>query len=172
MISKFRFCPNCKKPLKKLTNRLIDCTNCEFHFYLSPASTNALILENQKGEILLTKRKFLPKKGCWDLPGGFINFGETVEESLKREIKEELGIELKKFKYLGSYWSIYPYKGISYQTLCHVFISKYRGENLSVKDDISEFKFFPKNKIPLEKMSFEDVKNALKDYVSGRQARP
>jgi len=132
-----------------------------------------LILENNKGEILLTKRKFPPKKGFWDLPGGFIDFGETVEESLRREIKEELGMELKKISYFNSYWSYYPYKGIRYQTLCHVFIGKYQEEKLSIKDDIIDYKFFPKDKIIsqdiFQKLSFNDVKNSLKDYILASQ---
>lgn len=165
MISKFRYCPNCKNPLEKIGDRIINCKNCGFHFYFNPASTNALILENNKGEILLTKRKFPPKKGFWDTPGGFITFKENVEESLRREIKEELGINLKQIKYFGSYWSYYPYKGINYQTLCHVFTSKYQDEKILNRDDITAHKFFAKDKIPFDKISFDDIRQAVKDYV-------
>lgn len=166
MISKFRFCPNCKSPIDKVSNRLVNCDKCGFHLYLSPASTNALILENEKGEVLLTKRKFAPKRGFWDLPGGFVNLRETVEASLSREIEEELGIKITRTKYLASYWSYYPYRGIKYQTLCHAFTAKYRGEKISDMDDITTHRFFPKDKIPFEKISFNDIRQALRDYVS------
>lgn len=165
MISKFRFCPACKNSVTSPAERLINCDNCGFHLYLSPASTNALILENSKGEILLTKRKHAPKKGYWDTPGGFINLKENVEESLIREIEEELGFRPKKIKYFSSYWSYYPYRGMNYQTLCHVYTSKYNGEKIMDQDDISAHQFFPKNKIPFEKISFEDIKQALRAYV-------
>lgn len=162
----FQFCPRCKNKIKKINPGLIDCQFCGFHFYLKPALTTALILENDKGEILLTKRKHPPKKNYWDLPGGFIDFKETAEESLRREIKEELDINLKKITYLGSYWSYYPYKGIRYQTLCLAFFSKYSNEKITIKDDVKDFRFFPKNKINLKKISFPDVRTALKNYLS------
>ena len=162
----FKYCPNCKQQLKKIVNGLIDCSRCHFHFYLKPALTTALILKNSKGEILLTQRKHLPKKNYWDLPGGFIDFQETAEECLKREIKEELSISLKKFKYFGSYWSYYPYKGVRYQTLCLVFISDFTNEKISIKDDVKNYRFFTKQEIDLNKISFDDVRTALKDYLS------
>src|SRR3990167_11236908 len=112
----FKYCPNCKAKIK-MDDRLIDCALCGFHYYLNPAPTNGLILESEKGEILLVKRKVSPKKGYWDVPGGFIDFGENLEESLKREIKEELGIQIFNLKYFISVSVPYLYKGINYHTL-------------------------------------------------------
>lgn len=53
-----------------------------------------LIIENEK--IVLVKKNGGPYDGKFDLPGGSIEFGETPLEALKRELKEEIGIELKK----------------------------------------------------------------------------
>jgi len=111
---------------------MIECRNCDFNFYFSPASTNALILVNKNGEVLLTKRKFEPQKGYWDLPGGFVGLGETVEQSLIRETKEELDLTLKDFTYFGSYTSIYPYRGIDYQTLCPRWLCRSRGNGRTI----------------------------------------
>ena len=165
LIGNFQFCPKCKTPLKHSGQNLIYCSKCCFHFYLAPALTTALILENNKGEILLTKRRFSPKKNYWDLPGGFIDFKESAEASLRREIKEELNIKLGKVKYLGSYWSYYPYKKIRYQTLCLAFRAKYDGQKIIIKDDVTDYRFFPKKEINLKKISFDDVRTALKDYL-------
>ena len=165
MIKNFIYCPWCKGLLKRIDGRLIDCPKCHFHFYLAPAQTTALIMENSKRQILLTKRKFAPKKNYWDLPGGFINFKETAEESLRREIKEELNITLKQLTYFGSYWSYYPYKKIRYQTLCLAFTSHYDGQKISVNDDVKDYRFFSYKQISLDKISFVDIKTALKDYL-------
>ena len=161
----FKYCPRCRKAINKINNGLVNCPSCGFHFYLKPALTTALILENSKGEILLTKRKYLPKKNYWDLPGGFIDFKETAEECMKREIKEELNLNLKKINYFGSYWSYYPYKGIRYQTLCLVYLSQYDKQKISIKDDVSDYRFFHKKDIPIKKLSFADITNALLDYL-------
>lgn len=166
LISAFKFCPSCKTPLKKLNNRLVDCQRCGFHYYFNPAVTNAAIIENEKGEILLVKRKFPPKKGFWDLPGGFVEINETIETSIKREIKEELGINLLNLKYFSSYTGHYYYKGLDYPTLCYVFLGKIDNQKPKASDDAQELRFFKKEKIPFKRLAFIEIKNALRDYLS------
>jgi 8-oxo-dGTP diphosphatase len=49
---------------------------------------------HRDGKVLLIKRKFEPNKGRWSLPGGLLEVGEDPEEAAKREVREELGIEV------------------------------------------------------------------------------
>lgn len=58
-------------------------------------SVGALIL-NDKGEIFLTKRgvKATNERGTWEIPGGKVHFGETLQDAIIREIKEEYGVEM------------------------------------------------------------------------------
>lgn len=166
MINKFKYCPNCKANIK-VYNRLIDCTSCGFHFYFNPSPTNGLILENEKGEVLLVKRKYLPKKGYWDIPGGFIDFRETLEESLEREIREELGIEITNLKYFASTADRYLYKGINYHTLGFILLAKTKDINkISPHDDIAEIKFFNRNNFPINRLAFSKLKEVFKKYLS------
>ena len=46
------------------------------------------------GRLLLVKRLRAPEAGCWNLPGGKVDFGESVEDAVRREIAEELGVEI------------------------------------------------------------------------------
>ena len=65
-----------------------------------------IILENPNGELLLYKRDNkpgIPFPGYWDLIGGHVEDGETPEQALVREIKEELGIELTEFVFFKEY---------------------------------------------------------------------
>jgi 8-oxo-dGTP diphosphatase len=59
-----------------------------------------MMLVNEKGEIFLSKRSHnaTNEKGCWETPGGAVEFGETLEEAVKREIREEYGIEIQLVK--------------------------------------------------------------------------
>lgn len=168
---KFRFCPNCQQPIK-LNNNLINCLNCRFHFYLNQPVATTIILENKNQEILFTKRKFPPKKDFWDLPGGFVEKKETAEEAIKRELKEELNIQIKKFKFLGTYIGFYPYKGINHYPLNLIFYGKITDDqikNIIPADDVSQIKFFSKKDIPWKKLSFIDIEKGLKDYLKINQ---
>jgi 8-oxo-dGTP diphosphatase len=54
----------------------------------------AAVITNEKGEVLLLDHVIRPNKSGWGLPGGFINYGEQPEDGIRREIREETGIEL------------------------------------------------------------------------------
>jgi len=165
---KFKYCPVCCHKIKVIDKKLLKCSFCGFHFYLNPVPTTAIILENKKGEILFSKRKLSPKKNFWDLPGGFIEFGEKAEEAIIREVKEELNLSLKKPKILGTYVGLYSYQKINYQPLCLVFfekISEKEIKQLKPADDVASFKFFAKDKVPWKRLAFIDIKAALKDYL-------
>src|SRR3990167_5169640 len=96
-------CLRCGNKLEKKSSRESSCPKCGYAHYVNPYPTTSVIIENENGEIMLVKRKYNPKKGYWDLPGGFVDLNESGEECSRREIIEELGIKLKKLIYLGSY---------------------------------------------------------------------
>ena len=53
------------------------------------------------GRLLLVKRKRPPEAGCWNLPGGKVDFGERVEDAIVREIAEETGLKIALLRPLG-----------------------------------------------------------------------
>lgn len=162
----YRFCPKCgSRAERKLPNLLI-CPNCGYDFYINPASTNAVILENSKGEILIVKRKFEPKKGYLDLPGGFVEPGESLEQSAIREVKEELGIDIAAAKYFNSYPDEYLFQGVNIKTLGFILTASVANDiKITVSDDVAEARFYKRNELPLEKIAFESLKRGLIDYL-------
>lgn len=62
-------------------------------------SCHALIRDGTS--ILLVERKRPPHQGCWSLPGGGVELGETVEEALRREVREETGLEIGAPRFLN-----------------------------------------------------------------------
>lgn len=93
----FNYCPSCghKGTVKKQDNTNYECRDCGWHFW-NNAKTCTAIAFVRDGKLLVAKRDREPNKGKYELPGGFVDYGETVYEAAIREIKEELGIQLTK----------------------------------------------------------------------------
>jgi ADP-ribose pyrophosphatase YjhB (NUDIX family) len=96
-----------------------------------PVGVNAIIVRN--GFVLLGKRGKNPKKGYWSTIGGFVNIGESLEEALIREIKEEIDCNVISLKYFCSTPQLYNGR----QTLDVYFIVEIDG-NPSLSDEVTE----------------------------------
>jgi len=162
----YKFCPKCSGKLKQENERFLLCQKCGFHFYVNPVPTNAVILENEKGEIMLVKRRVEPKKGYWDWPGGFIEPNESLEDSVRREIKEELGVEVEKIRIVGVYSDNYLFQGLKYPMLGIAVSAKITGGEIKAADDILEYRYFPAEEILKMELAFENIKQGISDYLN------
>ena len=72
-------------------------------FPATPALTTDCIVFDDRGYVLLVRRKYEPFKGSYALPGGFVEVGETVEDGCRRELKEETGLEVGALRLVGVY---------------------------------------------------------------------
>ncbi len=163
----FKFCPKCGGNFKKQTHNSLLCSYCGLHYYINPKGCNAIILKNSNEEILLVKRKHEPKKGFFDLPGGFIDLNETIEESMHREIKEELGIEVSEITYFTSFHDRYVFGGIKAYTICSVFLGTLPEHiKITPSDDAESVEFFKPEDIPFKHIAFEGITKALQKYIS------
>lgn len=161
----FIYCPICgKKGIKKHSEKSVQCS-CGFLFYQNVAATASCIIETPKG-ILLTCRKKEPKKGLLDLPGGFVDKGESLEKALVREMKEELDLRLDKFTYLCSFPNIYPYKGVTYYTTDSFFSTQLpKIPKLRFDEEIAEVLFQKPEQIQWQKIGFISARKAVAYYL-------
>ncbi len=111
---------------------------------MKPSITVDGILMRDK-KILLIKRKNEPFKGKWALPGGFVEYGEKVEDAVIREFREEVGIKAKIKKLLGVYSD--PSRDPRGHTISIVFILDAKGTP-KAGDDAIDAKFFDIDKLP------------------------
>lgn len=168
----YKFCPRCSGDLIWEKENLLICKNCNFKFYINQSPCNAVIIENEKKEIMLVKRKFDPMKGYWDLPGGFMNAYESLQDSVKREIKEELGVEINLGKIIGVYKDIYVFQNIANPVIGIVVLAKIKKGIIKVSDDISTYKYFPKDKVLKQKLAFPSIKQGVSDYLKNKVPMP
>lgn len=119
------------------------------------------------------KRARDPEKDKWDLPGGFVDTNESLEEALIREADEELKLELTKdqIRYFNSYPDRYLFQRVNYHVLSGVFIVRIPdGVSLKPNDDISEAHYFPLDQLPFKEIAFESMKQAVQDFIAINQA--
>jgi ADP-ribose pyrophosphatase YjhB (NUDIX family) len=94
----YQYCPFCGKKLNSIIeegkNRKL-CKSCRWTYYPHVASAVAAVVV-QNGKTLMVRRKRKPYKNTWTFPAGFIDFGEHPLEALRREVKEETGLNVKK----------------------------------------------------------------------------
>ena len=118
--------------------------------YKSPMLTvDGVILKDDA--VLLIKRKNEPFKGRWALPGGFVEYGERVEDSVIREIFEETGLRTKVNKLVGVYSN--PGRDPRGHVVSIVFLLDVVDGDLKGGDDASEARFFKLDSLP--KLSFD-----------------
>jgi len=163
----FKFCPKCGGNFIAKEKYLLVCDNCDLRYYINPRSCNCALLENEKGEILLVERKYDPRRGYFDFAGGFIDPEETMEESLTREMKEELQIDIAHWEYIESYPDKYEYQGVVYDTICFLCKASISSKTkITPTDDVASVQFFNTENLPYEKMAFEGMKKSLKRIYS------
>lgn len=166
----YQFCPLCGENYQEASTQKgkFHCFACGYDFYISPKPCNGLILENNKGEILLVKRKFDPGKGKWDVPGGFVDQNENLEQSAMREAQEELGVAITNIRYLTSYHDLYEFQKVTSPTLIFMLTATIKSGELSAQDDAEEFRFFPKDQLPWDNLAFNFLDRALRDYLGDK----
>ena len=160
------FCPRCSARLVASAvrgARRLTCPQCHFIIYSNPAPVTATIVE-QDDKLLMVRRKYDPGKGLWCLPTGFIETGETPEESAVREIREETGL---KVELTGIYDSWSTDEDPRTPVVCFAFTARVIGGELRAGDDASEAAFFSLDETPRD-LAFETHRRAIARYSRRR----
>jgi 8-oxo-dGTP diphosphatase len=126
----------------------------------NPVPTVDLIIEYNEGIILIERKN--PPDG-WALPGGFVDYGETLESAARREAKEETGLDVELIRQFHAYSD--PQRDPRHHTITIVFVAHAKGRPRA-GDDAKETGIFTENTLP-DKIAF-DHRAILKDYFSGR----
>ena len=141
------------------------CPRCgsEVFRYENPVPTVDIIIEieadGRKKGIVLIHRKQEPR--AWAIPGGFVDYGETVEEAAAREAREETGLEIESARQFHTYSD--PQRDPRRHSISTVFAAKARGTPRP-GDDAEKAEIFTEETLP-SPLAFDHAR-ILKDYFS------
>ncbi len=140
--------------------RHLRCPHCqkEVEAYRNPFPTVDLIIEVDE-QIVLIRRKNPPLG--WALPGGFVDYGESLEEAAVREALEETGLKVELTCQFYTYSS--PDRDPRFHTITTVYIAKAQG-NPQGADDAAEARLFPPEEIPFSELVFDHA-DIIADYL-------
>jgi 8-oxo-dGTP diphosphatase len=155
VLTGWRFCPRCRADLAGEDDHL-RCPGCgERYWANSVPGVQAVIVRD--GRVLLGRRRGDPSAGLWDLPGGFLHEGEDSLAGLRREVREETGLDVEPLEFLGTwnepYWSR--------DVLCLTWLARATAGEERAGDDLVELRWFGREERPrgaeLAFPSFEEI---------------
>jgi mutator protein MutT len=124
-----------------------------------------ILLKNNK--ILLTKRSLKDTySGLWSFPGGHIKYGESLETALRREMKEELSIEIRKFECLMTVKRIDETSNEQFEH--NLFIITDWFGDIKKSTEQKEIDWFDINKLPENHSIKNDVMKKIKLFIKNR----
>ena len=179
----FKLCPMCgSTKIENHGNRKWICPDCGFDLYNNVAAAVGIVIYDKYNNVLFEIRAKEPRKGYLAVPGGFVDFGESAEEAVVRECREEIGVSVEGAKFLCTAPNIYEYKKIEYKT-CDIFFAAKLPPQFETIDDFikslkaeeSEVIAFESHKVScledIEKLSlaFESARYTLRKFVESKE---
>jgi mutator protein MutT len=164
-MSRARFCMICGAGLltvRERGRRRRRCSRCGWTFYDNPVlATSAIVARG--GKILLTRRAAAPYAGQWDLPGGFVEAGETPEEGLRREVREELGVGVRRLRLLAFEPDRYGARRVP--ILSGAYRVWLEPGPIRCADDVAEARWVPEGELPFRTIPFVSTRRALRAFL-------
>jgi len=172
-LEKFAYCPVCgSKHFMMNDFKSKQCDRCGFTYYANPCAATAAFILNDAGELLVVRRAKEPARGTLDLPGGFVDMGETVEEGMRREILEETGLTAGDIRYLFSSPNVYEYSGMGIHTVDMDFLVPVHGDPAAVRaavraaDDAAEALWIPVGEVNPDDFGLTSIRRAVERFLS------
>ena len=158
-LESWRHCPRCAGPLEPEESS-VRCPACGFSTHANPAPTASAIVVDDRGRVLLARRANDPGKGKWDLLGGFMDEGERPVETLRRELREEIGVDARLGEFVGGFPDRYGEEGGA--TINFYWTARIEDEPSPATDELEEVRWFEADALPApDDFAFANTVEAL-----------
>lgn len=159
----FRFCPRCGSSRFVTNNEKSKrCQDCDFVYYINPSAATVAVIVNEREELLVVRRGKEPAKGTLDLPGGFSDMGETSEEGVIREVREETGLDVVQVQFLFSIPNSYCYSDLDIPTMDMFYRCRVRStQSVRAMDDAAEALWIPLSELHPEEFGLTSIRKGV-----------
>ncbi len=162
-LSLFRYCPRCGSSQFEVNDfKSKRCAACGFTYYHNAAAATVAVIFDRQGRLLVCRRAADPARGTLDLPGGFVDAGESTEEGCRREVAEETGGRAVVQRFLFSLPNTYVYSGFDVHTADNFFLCQLEGaEELQPRDDAAELFWLRPEDVRPELFGLDSVRRGV-----------
>ena len=122
-----------------------------------------IFIRDGAGRVLLATRAVEPGRGLYDVPGGFLKYGEHPKKGAEREASEETGLTIEVGRLIGIYMGRYGDKPDADWTLNVAYEATVLSGTLQAASDVESLAWFDRAAIPLEALAFAWIRDALRD---------
>jgi 8-oxo-dGTP diphosphatase len=168
-LDEWRHCPRCGADVQPDRGR-VECAACGYRAYASSKPTATALVVDDRGRILLARRAHEPYAGLWDLPGGFLDEGEEPLDALRRELREETGVEVEPGAFFGIVVDRYGGDDDARSTLNLYWLARVVDGDPRPADDVTELRWFGPDELPDERrLAFRNNARVLAAWRAGKQ---
>jgi len=162
----FRHCPRCGHAASTPPAQpVFTCDGCQFVLFFNPAIAGAAFLRNAACQFLFLCRANEPAKGKLGLPGGFVDYGETAEQGLHREIREEIGVDVGTLTFLCSQENHYEYRGTTYPVVDLFFTGQLPSQATpQCLDGVDDLRWLRLDEVDPDTLAFPSLRAAFQHF--------
>ena len=157
------FCPRCATAMVSADDHGTvrpTCPKCGYIWYRNPVPAAGVVLV-EKGRVLLVKRRWDPRAGSWCLPAGFMEAGETPEQTAVRELEEETGVIAQLTGLFGVYAG---FDDPRVRAVLILYAGVSTGGTLRAGDDAIDLAWYPIDALP-DDLAFASHRQALAELI-------
>jgi len=166
-LSKYYYCPLCGSHRFLVSGeRSRRCADCGFELFQNASASVAAFIVDAQQRLLVCRRAKEPARGTLDLPGGFVDPDETLEQALARELTEELGCAPATAQYLFSLPNRYVWGEVIVPTTdCFFCCTLPADASLQASDDVEALQWMPVGQVNSDDFGLRSIAQAVERFL-------